>query len=86
MQKSCEGQGIQEKADRRISLVRIIRFEERKQGSKEKKHLLAYRNGRQEILKDNPYLAEKVGCGYQDFQDFACGRQFYVDKTHFITE
>ena len=43
-------------------------------------------NYRQEILKDNPYLAEKVGCGYQDFQDFACGRQFYVDKTHFITE
>ena len=86
MQKSCEGQGIQGKIDRRIAVVSIIKFEERKQEMDEKKHLLAYRNGLQEILKDNPYLAEKVGCGYQDFQDFACGRQFYVDKTHFITE
>ena len=85
MQKSCEGQGIQGKIDRRIAVVSIIKFEERKQEMDEKKHLLAYRNGLQEILKDNPYLAEKVGCGYQDFQDFACGRQFYVDKTHFIT-
>lgn len=37
-------------------------------------------------MKGNPYLDAKVGCGYQDFRDFACGRQFYVDKTHFISE
>ena len=37
-------------------------------------------------LKRNPYLNAGVGCGYQDFKDFACGRQFYVDKTHFIAE
>ena len=43
-------------------------------------------DGLQNILKRNPYLNAGVGCGYQDFKDFACGRQFYVDKTHFIAE
>ena len=37
------------------------------------------------ILK-NPYLNAGVGLGYYNFKDFACGRQFYVDKTHFIAE
>ena len=40
----------------------------------------------EDILKRNPYLDAKVGLGYDDFLDFTCGRQFYVDKTHFISE
>lgn len=40
----------------------------------------------EDILKRNPYLDAKVGLGYDNFLDFTCGRQFYVDKTHFISE
>ena len=40
----------------------------------------------EDILKRNPYLYAKVGLGYDNFLDFTCGRQFYVDKTHFISE
>lgn len=61
----------------------LAEFEERGKLSEEKKRLLAYVDGLQNILKRNPYLNAGVGCGYQDFKDFACGRQFYVDKTHF---
>ena len=64
----------------------LAEFEERGKLSEEKKRLLAYVDGLQNILKRNPYLNAGVGCGYQDFKDFACGRQFYVDKTHFIAE
>ena len=64
----------------------LLEFEERKRLLEERQHLIAYQNGLQSILKQNPYLDAKVGCGYQDFRDFACGKQFYVDKTHFITE
>lgn len=64
----------------------LMEFAERKRLVEERKHLLAYREGLAAILKKNPYLDMKVGCGYQDFRDFACGRQFYVDKTHFIAE
>lgn len=64
----------------------LLEFEERGKLLEEKKRLNAYLEGLKEILKQNPYLGEKVGCGYQDFRDFAGGKQFYVDKTHFITE
>ena len=64
----------------------LLEFEERSRLQEEKKHLIAYVKSLADILKKNPYLGAKVGCGYQNFQDFACGRQFYVDKTHFITE
>ncbi len=64
----------------------FIEFEERSKLQEEKKHLIAYMEGLTKILKRNPYLDAKVGLGYQNFQDFACGKQFYVDKTHFITE
>ena len=64
----------------------LLEFEERSQLLEEKNRLKAYLKGLTDILKRNPYLKAKVGCGYQDFRDFACGKQFYVDKTHFITE
>ncbi len=64
----------------------LLEFEERTKLQEEKKHLLAYMKTLQNILNRNPYLDARVGLGYQDFQDFACGRQFYVDKTRFITE
>ena len=54
----------------------LAEFEERGKLSEEKKRLLAYVDGLQNILKRNPYLNAGVGCGYQDFKDFACGRQF----------
>lgn len=38
------------------------------------------------ILSRNPYLDANVGLGYQNFLDFVCGKQFYVDKKHFIPE
>lgn len=64
----------------------LLEFEERSRFPEEKRHLTVYCKDLQDILKGNPYLDAKVGCGYQDFRDFACGRQFYVDKTHFISE
>lgn len=64
----------------------LLECEEREKLLEEKRRLLAYRKGLVHILRRNPYLEERVGCGYHDFRDFACGRQFYVDKTHFITE
>ena len=64
----------------------LVEFEERTKLLEEKKHLTAYAEGLKDILKHNPYLSAKVVIGYQDFGDFTCGQQFYVDKTHFITE
>lgn len=64
----------------------FMEFEERTKLLEEKRHLTAYAEGMKEILKHNPYLSAKVVIGYQDFEDFTCGQQFYVDKTHFITE
>ena len=64
----------------------FLAFEERKQLIEEKQRLSAYLNGLKSILKRNPYLDAKVGLGYDNFLDFTCGRQFYVDKTHFISE
>lgn len=34
----------------------------------EKRHLLAYMEGLKAILKENPYLDARVGCGYQGSQ------------------
>ena len=70
-------------AERKDALLEI---EETSRSPEEKQLLSAYRRELKDILKGNPYLDAKVGCGYQDFRDFACGRQFYVDKTHFISE
>ena len=64
----------------------LLEFEERTALLEEKKHLISYMEGLKDILKRNPYLSAKVGLGYQDFGDFTCGQQFYVDKTHFISE
>ena len=64
----------------------FMEFEERTKLLEEKRHLTAYAEGLKDILKHNPYLSAKVVIGYQDFEDFTCGQQFYVDKTHFITE
>lgn len=64
----------------------LIEFEERSKLVEEKKHLLAYQKKLSSILAENPYLGENIGLGYQWFKDFACGQQFYVDKTHFIPE
>lgn len=64
----------------------LSEFEERKQLLEEKKHLQEYMKSLSKILRSNPYLDARVGCGYQNFQDYVCGKQFYVDKTHFISE
>lgn len=42
----------------------LMEFAERKRLVEERKHLLAYREGLAAILKRNPYLDMKVGCGY----------------------
>ena len=64
----------------------ILEWKKRRELVREKRRLIAYIKTLTGILNENPYLDASVGCGYQNFQDFACGRQFYVDKTHFIAE
>lgn len=61
-------------------------FDERKKLLEQKQRLMAYLDEVKDILMWNPYLDEKVGCGSQSFREFACGKQFYVDKTQFISE
>lgn len=63
-----------------------MEFEERAKLLEEKKHLVVYVQSLKEILRKNPYLDARVGCGYQYFREYVCGKQFYVDKTHFISE
>ncbi len=64
----------------------FLEFQERSELLEEKGHLLAYVESLKKILSRNPYLDANVGLGYQNFLDFVCGKQFYVDKTHFIPE
>ena len=64
----------------------FLEFQERSELLGEKGHLLAYVESLKKILARNPYLDANVGLGYQNFLDFVCGKQFYVDKTHFIPE
>lgn len=64
----------------------FLEFQERSELLEEKGHLLAYVESLKKILARNPYLDANVGLGYQNFLDFVCGKQFYVDKTHFIPE
>lgn len=54
----------------------LAEFEERGKLSEEKKRLLAYVDGLQNILKRNPYLNAGVGCGYQDFKDLHVADSF----------
>ena len=86
IQKTIEGKSVSYyvKLSEREQVLK--EFEERTELLEEKNRLTAYVQGLKEILQRNPYLSAKVGLGYQDFRDFACGRQFYVDKTHFITQ
>lgn len=86
IQKTVEGKSVSYyvKLSEREQVLK--EFEERTELLEEKKRLTAYVQGLKKILQRNPYLSAKVGLGYQDFRDFACGRQFYVDKTHFITQ
>ncbi len=64
----------------------LLEFDERSKLLEEKKRLNSYIDGLSNILKNNPYLSEKVGIGYQNFVDFRTNNFFYVDKTHFISE
>lgn len=64
----------------------FLEFQERTELLEEREHLLAYVESLKKILSRNPYLDANVGLGYQNFLDFVCGKQFYVDKTHFIPE
>ena len=64
----------------------LLEFEERSRLQEERQHLVRYIEGLAEILQRNPYMGARMGIGYQKFTEFACGRQFYVDKTHFISE
>ena len=86
IQKSVDGKvtSTYVKLDEREQV--LLEFEERSRLQEEKKHLLAYMRKLQKILSRNPYLDARVGIGFQDFGDYACGKQFYVDKTHFIAE
>ena len=56
----------------------LMELEERTKLLEEKKHLTAYAEELKGILKRNPYLSAHVVIGYQDFEDFTCGQQFYV--------
>lgn len=86
IQRTVEGKSVScyIKKDEREQI--LLEFDERSRLLDEKKHLLAYIKGLSDILKDNPYLVSRMGIGYQDFMDFVCGRQFYVDKTQFISQ
>lgn len=86
IQRSIDGKSVSYyvKVNEREQI--LLEFQERSQLLAERQHLIAYQQSLYRILEKNPYLDAKVGCGYQDFRDFACGRQFYVDKTHFITQ
>ena len=86
IQKSVDGKvtSTYVKLDEREQV--FLEFEERSRLQEEKKHLLAYMRKLQGILSRNPYPDARVGIGFQDFGDYACGKQFYVDKTHFISE
>lgn len=64
----------------------LLEFEERSRLLEEKKRLTAYRESLAAILKDNPYLGENVGVGYQYFTEIKENNLFYIDKTYFITE
>lgn len=55
----------------------LAEFEERGKLSEEKKRLLAYVDGLQNILKRNPYLNAGVGCGYQDLKILHVADSFY---------
>ena len=61
-------------------------LERRRELTAERQRLVLYARELAAILQRNPYLGAGVGLGYQDFGDFALGRQFYVDKTHFISQ
>ncbi len=64
----------------------LMKFVERDRLHEERRHLITYQKKLTAILANNPYLAEQVGVGHQNFQNYACGKMFYVDKTHFIQE
>lgn len=86
MQRTVDGRSVScyvRMAERSQLLLEV---EERASLMEEKKRLLAYCRELESILARNPYLAAKVGIGYQDFEDYACGRRFYIDKTYFITD
>ncbi|WP_243103563.1 AAA family ATPase [Clostridium sp. OM02-18AC] len=86
VQKSVDGKvtSTYVKLDEREQV--LLEFAERTKLQEEKKHLIAYMQKLQGILSRNPYLDASVGIGFQNFGDYACGKQFYVDKTHFISE
>lgn len=64
----------------------LIEFEERSSLIEERASLEAYIDKLADILERNPYLGANVGIGYQNFTEYASGKMFYVDKTHFISE
>ena len=72
------------KIDEREQVLELV--EERRQIDAEIRRLKAYYAGIREILKDQPFLANKVSIGYQDFGYIRENHLFYVDKTDFIAE
>ncbi len=64
----------------------LMEFQERSDLLDMKKRLQTYVDGIKDILKNNPYMANSVGCGQQNFEKFAEDKLFYVDKTGFISE
>lgn len=86
IQRTIEGKSVSRYVKLSDREQVLLEFEERTRLLEEKKHLQEYMRSLSNILQKNPYLDARVGCGYQNFQDYVCGKQFYVDKTHFISE
>lgn len=86
IQRTIEGKSVSHYVKLSEREQVLLEFEERTQLLEEKKHLQEYMKSLTNILQKNPYLDARVGCGYQNFQDYVCGKQFYVDKTYFISE
>lgn len=62
----------------------LLELEERKQLQDRLELLRRYHQRIADVLTGNPFLANRPGIGYQDFETMINGNMFYVDKTHFI--
>ncbi|MGN0161811.1 MAG: AAA family ATPase [Lachnospiraceae bacterium] len=86
LQRTEKGKSISVyvKKEGREQILALI--EERKRLQEELEYLHTYQERIALILMNNPYLANKPGIGYQQFDTFIEGNMMYVDKTHFIIE
>ena len=86
LQRTVQGKSVStciKKGEQDTILMELF---ERADLLEERKRLEAYVEQLREILSANPYLGERACMGYQSFEFYGGGQQFYVDKTYFIPE